>query len=87
LIYNYFYYRTIHNDYKKSLKLKKQYYKNNIELFHAIENDEIKEFQKIKDKYHTYIKAKLGYSKRYIDKQSMKYSKKQYDRIKNTNQF
>ena len=87
MIYNYLYYKTIHNDYMKYIKKKKPYYKNNIELLHAIDNGHIKEFEKIKDKYHTYIKAKLGYTKKYIDKKTMKNSKKQFDNVKNTNQF
>lgn len=87
LIYDFLYYSTIHIDYKKSLKKKKAYYKNNLELMFAIDNEDIKEFKEIKEKYQAYIKARLGYSDRYIEKQKYKHSKKNYDKTKNTNQY
>jgi hypothetical protein len=87
LIYNFSYYKTIHMDYMKYLKNKRPYYKNNIELLHAIDNGLIKEFGDIKDKYHAYIKARLGYTKRYIDKKTQKRTQKQYEKIKNTNEL
>ena len=87
LIYDFMYYNAIHTDYMRSLRKKKPYYRNNLELMYAIDNEAIKEFSEIKEKYHKYIQAKLGYTQRYMDKQKYKASKKNYDRVKNTNQY
>lgn len=65
----------------------KPFYKNPKELIYAISNDNIPEFKKLREDYINYIKARLGYSQKFIEKQSMNYSKKSYEDIKKTNQF
>lgn len=81
------YYVTIHQDYKKKLFFNKPFYRNPKELIYAISNDAIPDFKEIREDYIKYIRAKLGYSERFIEKQSMKYSRKNYEDVKKTNQF
>lgn len=63
------------------------FYKNPKELIYAISNDFIPEFKEIRKDYIEYIRAKLGYSKKFIEKQSLKNSRKNYESVKNTNQY
>ena len=47
----------------------------------------IAEFKDVRKDYMDYIRAKLGYTKKYVEKQSMNYSKKNFQSVKKTNQF
>jgi len=63
------------------------FYKNPRELIYAISNEMIPDFKDIRKDYTNYISARLGYSKKFIDRKSMEYSKKNYESVKNTNQY
>jgi len=69
------------------LLFNKPYYNNPKELIYAISNDAIPEFKQIREDYIKYIRSKLGYSERFIEKKSMNYSKKNHEDVKKTNQF
>jgi len=47
----------------------------------------IPEFKQVREDYIKYIKARLGYTERFIEKQSINNSKKNYQDVKKTNQF
>lgn len=72
---------------KKKNFFNQAFYKNPKELIYAISNDMIPEFKSIREDYIKYIRAKLGYSEKYVEKKSMNYSRKNYQDVKSTNQF
>ncbi len=56
-------------------------------MIFAISNDAIPEFKLIRKDYIKYIRAKLGYTEKFVEKKTMNSSRKNYERVKNTNQY